>query len=1129
MKFKNKILASLVAVIMLLGVFALPTKVMLNALAATNATLSSESLIIKNVEKAYDLVDNNRLTYSDYVDGVDHSDIFVYKPNGDPLAKSDPSGVKFTEPGLHAMHIRKQTAGGYYIYADVIYIPVSTGDIDNIELDGEFYPMVLPNSVVECPLPLDKNGEVDSDILLNVKIYTPYGEVVTANINGTTKRWEFTNKQGVLGKYFIEYTNEVEFGGSTRTIYRYETIEFSPNATTTTSTKFYSQSNNAGEVKLNIAQTGLEVKDVTNVFLFKYYDLNEATVIKADGTIDSSASIYVSVYDEDDQKYYNFQTSKFEYISENEAKILTTNPKAENFYLQDIEHFKKNGLSREGHNIKFNFTATVDGKDLVATKTLKEDFNEEAIRLSTETIVKSEITDIVIVDEIEETTLSTLSLPKIVMNVEEGYNADAIKAILKEVRVEIIKSSETFSTKNPRLSEDITNNKEGFDVQNKGDWFNQTYVFNYNKNVTSETAWDLKYITFFGDEEGLIDEVRVTAPYTLFVRTESLDNTPPSNLQINGGALISTDGTYKVPTATVEDKDNSSKTTTGAEIVITLIDGLGGVTPVEQGEKLEGLADGTYTLKYTATDYCGNKRVKNITFKVKASKATLDPTISDDSISYDYADGKVSVTLNATIDGVTIYGGENGQVNPEKMTFVDGKLTAFEFKFDDSFGCTMVLKNSNSNSIIYRAVNLFNTSVNYDVKPIICNEISAGYTKITPNTIMEVKPFQKLIWTGSSSYELTAPENALYSISDSNEFVFKTTGTYVISSVETYNLNGEEITRETETTINVKNSMTAFNATLPIGHKLVAKTGETIKLNVPNVTNFFGYKITCVVKDSAGRDVTDECLKNVELVALNDNFYAGEFVAPRNDEYHVIYTFTAEDMVRYEYPIVITTGNVALPQISIAENNKSVLWEGEKIHYVLQNATAIDKNGNTIDVLVKVFNQYGQEVAVKTENNQKYIDIESAGFYTIRYTAVDADGQLNFVESVFAVEFPEEEEDDGLSAWAIVGIVLGSVAGVAIIAGLVLLVIRYNKKKTRFVNKSKQAKKQEKKEIAENVRVYTVAETKDEKHWLAKAGNRTIAKLSSKQEAIDKIRETHKKGDYSIKVYNKNGRLIDSL
>ena len=92
-----------------------------------------------------------------------------------------------------------------------------------------------------------------------------------------------------------------------------------------------------------------------------------------------------------------------------------------------------------------------------------------------------------------------------------------------------------------------------------------------------------------------------------------------------------------------------------------------------------------------------------------------------------------------------------------------------------------------------------------------------------------------------------------------------------------------------------------------------------------------------------------------------------------------------------------------------------------------------------------------------------------------------------------------------------------------------LLVIKHNKKKTRFINKSKQAKKQEKKDVAESVKVYTVAESKDEKHWLAKAGNRTIAKVLSKQEAIDKIKEVHKKGEYSIKVYNKNGRLVDSI
>lgn len=1129
MKFKNKILASLVAVVMLLGVVALPTKAMMKAFGATNATFSNESLVIKNFEKAYDLVDNKTLTYSDYVDGVDHTNIFVYQPNGEPLRKSNPESVTFVEPGLHAMYIRKETTEGFYIYSDVIYIPVSSGNMDKIELDGEFYPMVLPNSVVECPLPIDENGEVDSDVLIDVKIYTPYGEVVTANMDGATKRWKFTNKEGILGKYFIEYTKEVQFGGSTQTIYRYETIEFSPNATSTTSTKFYSQDTETGELKINIAQTGLDVKEVTNIYLFKYYNLDQATVIKKDGTIDTSASIYVSVYDEDDQKYYNFATGKFEFNSEDGAKILTSDTKVKNFNLQDIEHFKKNGLSREGHNIKFTFTATVDGNDLKATKTLKEDFNEEAVHVSTKELVRSEITDIIIVGEVESTVPGTLELPEIVIDIENGYNEDAIKNILKSVRVEITKSSETFSSKNERSDQEKTENKTGFDVTNKGDWLNQTYVFNYNKNMIATQNWDLRYIAFFGDTEDVIDEVRVTKAYTLYARTESQDQTPPHNLTINGGTLISTDGTYKVPTASVLDKDDNGKTTTGAKINISLISETGATTSVVQGEELEGLADGTYTLKYEAVDFKGNKRVKTVTFKVKADKAPADPTFSDNAITYEYEDGKVSVELNSTVDGVTIYGGEKGQFSPEKMTFVDGKLTAFEFKFDNTKGCTMVFKNSNSKSIVYRAVNLFNTSVDFNIKAIICNQMSSGYTKLTPNTVIEVKPFQKLIWAGSNSFELVAPENALYTISDSNEFTFKTVGTYIITSTEVYEVNGQATSYETTTTINVKNSTTAFDASLPIGHKLVAKTGETIKLNVPVVTNYFGHKISCVVKDSAGRDVTSECLKNKLLVDSNDNFLSADFVAPRNDEYTVIYTFTGDDMARYTYPIVITTGNVALPQISIAETNESVLWEGEIIKYVLKNATAIDKNGKAISVAVKVFDQYGKELEVKAEAGNKYVDIKGAGFYTIRYTAVDADGQLNFVESVFAVEFPEEEEKDGLSAWAIIGIILGSIAGAGAVAGLVLLVIKHNKKKTRFINKSKQAKKQEKKDVAESVKVYTVAESKDEKHWLAKAGNRTIAKVLSKQEAIDKIKEVHKKGEYSIKVYNKNGRLVDSI
>lgn len=1118
MNTKKKFLASFLAVVMAVLIVGLPSKAVFEALASTNVTLSTESLVINNVSKTYDLETNNKIFYADYVDGYNPTDyaVAVFSPNGTRLTQSESDGMTFTEAGLHAVLFSKESSAGHQIYADVIYIPVASAKLDGITLDGSFVPMVLPASTVQCPKPIDENG--DEDTAVSVKVFTPYGEEISAVQDSINKRWSFTNKANILGKYFVEYTKTLADG---KIFYKYLTIEFSTNANTTVSTNYYEDSNDLGESVINIDATGLNVKDESSIYLYKYYNIQDAIVKKADGTTDNSAQIYLTIYDEDDKKFYNYSTGKFDILTSTEARKSITDPALENFNLSTIEHFS--ALSGTGHSIKFTYSATVDGKELTKIKTLKEAFNDKVISLSTAQLNKSEIRDIVIVDEVTTTLLGAVTFEPIKIEVEEGYDLEAIKKLVKSVNVKVTPRGESsFESSKPRSEEDKTANKVGFDVLDTDDLFVRTYTFHYNKNVTGSTTWALKYTVSFGTSSDSVDGIDKNLDYTLYVRQENEDKTSPSKLTISGGGVVSTDGTYKVPTATVEDTDDNAKTTTGAEIEITLVKPNGSTEIVEQGQELTGLTNGTYTLNFVATDYAGNTRTKTVTFKVKTSTITDSvPILESGNLSYDYVDGRVVVTLDSNADGVIIYSNEKGQFSPEKMTFEAGRLTGFEFVHDGESACMLVLKVSNSKATSYRAVKLFDGDVSPIIRSIGYAELGSNYARIIPNTVMEAKTGQKLFWFGSNSFEIEAPENSVYKIFDGNEIVFYTSGEYKITSREVVNVAGVSQTIDATTTITVKASLSGFSASLPIGNKLVAKKGEVVELNRPLVSNYYGYEVKLVVRDSAGRDVT--------TTTITKSGEAVKFVAPKNDEYTVTYTFTGLGMVKLDYPVVLTTGNVDIPQISISENNANVVWEGEKIRYQIKNATAVDKNGVALPVSVKVFDQYGKELGLMTENGNHYVDITGAGFYTVRYSAVDADGQLNVVEAVFAVEFPEDDDENKLSAWAVIGIVFASVVGACGIALLVMFILKHNKKKTRFINKSKQIKKQEKKEVLESIKVYTIAESKDEKHWLAKAGNRTIAKVSSKQEAIEKIKETHKKGEYSIKVYNKNGRLIDSI
>ena len=70
---------------------------------------------------------------------------------------------------------------------------------------------------------------------------------------------------------------------------------------------------------------------------------------------------------------------------------------------------------------------------------------------------------------------------------------------------------------------------------------------------------------------------------------------------------------------------------------------------------------------------------------------------------------------------------------------------------------------------------------------------------------------------------------------------------------------------------------------------------------------------------------------------------------------------------------------------------------------------------------------------------------------------------------------------------------------------------------------------QEKQERATSQSVITISESKDEKHWFIKKNGRQIGKENSKIDAIKKAKELDATGASIIKVYNKNGRLVDSL
>lgn len=1140
MKLRNKILASILAIVVGLGVVGLPQlgRVLTNAYTPTASTSVLE---VKNLDKTYGVSDSdNIIKFSDYC-STPNAKVELRSPDGLVMYSNDVvtviSGVggtteihneaKFKTPGLYALQFRLNS-NGVTVYSDVIYIPVNSDSVGTIALDGKLNAKVAPNTAVIIPMPITANWTEDSAV--TIKVFTPYGEEVEATKSSVTGKWSFVNKAGVIGQYFVEYTKQVLMGGQWQTYYKYETIEFAADSINTVSTvDLEKPADVSTSGKAAIVTSNLEIeKEKTNVYIYKNYDLSNVIATKADGSTDADADIFVSVFDTVTSKYYNFTNHLFDIDTEDAAKVNVESVEAKNFILTKIENLASFGAT--GHSYVFKYTATSGGEDLdPVTIQRAEKFNKEDIVVTPVETVQSEQTTINIVDEVEGFDLWSMWFPSVNITANGNYNIDMIKSLVTAVRLTLSPTSGTA------IQTSESNNAVNADgvglVYTAGNILDRSFTYHYNKNMTAEMKYEVIYAIDLKYESNSTS-ITTDNIYTYF-RTESKDKTAPSTITVEKFSNYITTQEFVVPTATVNDTDDLGNTTSGATIVANIYGGDYNGTSVPMGQKIAVLKDGTYTIKYTATDYKNNSRVKLINFIVDTNQTLSAPVLSIGATEVNKSGNKVIITTNTNADYCMVYGGTNGAVTPQKVNFEGGNISEIEYELEDVDAPSIVVfAKTNTHSTVYSAIEVNSGEISNTFKSFGYNKFNNGYTTITPNTTIEANVLDKLLWFGSKDMTVEAPEKGAYTVKGGNILTFFVAGTYIIKSTETIEINGEAIPVAATTKIIIKNTASTIKTTQPIGNKIVGKQGVEVVLNFPVAENFFGYELELVVKNSTGDIVAGakrtEFGYSVSGAMKNDGINI-LFVPPADEVYSINYTLRAEDYAKGAAVISYTTGNIARPVITIASENKDVVYEGSTIKYVLAGASAIDKNGKALAVNVSVFDQYGKAITVKSEGLNQYVELTTAGFYAVYYTATDEFGKQSVATASFAVEFPEKEENDGLSAWAVVGIVFGSVAGACIIALAIIFFIKRKKAAVKFINKSKATKKKEKQEQLKTTTVYTIAESKDEKHWILKTGNRTIAKLASKQEAVDKVSAVHKKGDYVIKVYNKNGRLVDSI
>lgn len=1113
MKSRNKVLSLVIAVIMGLGIIALPAKMLGVTLAASSqtATVGTDSLSVINVDKRYDLSQaNNQLVYYDYCT-TPGAEVVVWAPTGElergnwhTYSASDPCA--FTRPGLYAMQFRL-SSNGFYTYSDVIYIPVSDSLAD-INFNSELKSEVKPGTVVTIPTTTEQS--------VAVKVYSPYGEEIEVQDN------KFTNISNILGTYYIEYSISVLYEGIQKNKIVYKTITFSNDSVETNAVKEEEKTESEEKVsdyKLVVTNTDL-YKEEKYLYLYKYYNLASAYVLNPNGDKVNDAEIFITVYDDTAKKYYNFTTGEFETSTSSESKrdIKTIGTE---FILRTIDNLTS--MEADGHLIKVTYTTTYAGKNLEQVIDKTERFNFNAITASAIELSPSEVTDIVIKEKVEDEdfNLGVLNLSGVKLTFEKGYDEAGLKALISTVNFSASNSlnGSAYTSQSSTPRED---GKEGIDVIDNGDLLANSYKFYYNTYATKEFHFVMAYSINFKSLTNSDFSGTKRIEFKTYARESSKDAIKPYDLTVSDYVKVVTSQSWQAPTVKVSDMDNDGNQTTGANIALYII-GSGTSyttkTQIQMGEMVEHLSTGVYTVTIEATDYVGNTRVKTLHFEVKSDDLVVScPSLTLDDMMIEEDENTIKITGNTNAEYVIVYTVDKA-FSP-KTTYTNGGVSAIEFempyKNDLKQNCVAVFVKSNAYGTVYKAVKVWESVNEVIATSVGFNGVSSSYKEIVPNSTIKANVFDKLIWFGNSTFSVEClDENGKYTITDGNELTFITSGTYTIKSVETV----EGSNYETETTITVSDTYKSFSVNFPIGQQQVAKKGDTVAVSLPCVEGYYGYNLDVFVTDSKGN-----------IVASVTDMNNPNFVASKTDVYSINYKLSSDAIGSQTKVIKVSTGNTSSPTITISAVNENVIWTGETIKYIIQDASSIDKNGQPIDVRVYCYDANGNAVTVKTnEDGKKYVEVKDAGIYTIYYTSVDADGIEAISKASFAVEFPEEEAEPKISVWGIIGIVLASVAGVGLVAFVVIITIKQQKKKTRFINKTKQVKKQEKQERETSQSVITVSETKDEKHWLIKKQSKLIGKENNKIDAIKKAKELDKSGTSIIKVYNKNGRLVDSL
>ena len=1077
MTTKNKVLAFALSLAMAFAVMVVPAGALVQTIkqAFAVAAVTSSNFSVKNIDEDFSVCGtegNNQINFADYVTSTTNVEVCVYLPNGQVArswsgftASADNIYV-FDTAGLHAVQFRF-LSGGFYTYSKQYFVNVEN-DVEELKIEGMVPTEAEKGSVITIPYYDEFVAGGGS-----VRVFSPDGKSV--NITLADGKETFTNIENVLGEYYIEYSKTATIKGEDKVVRVYKTVKFVEDFEVPTSLSIV-----LGSSEHDISADG------ETFFAFKEYQISDA-VVRGGANDRVESEVMVGIKDVTTGKYYDFETKTF-VLSEVEYQDVED---VDAFAINSVEGFTS--ATEGGHTYKFMWKAfTCYGTTLTKELTKKVVFNTKVASAAAVDPVDKYI-QIEVVDSADEANASVLSayeVPEIEIYASAGYSEEGYRSLITSTEIQIVDGTTTYSSLDTYVTDTV-----GLDAN----------VYYFKSKLVKEKNVTLKYISKYSNGEGL--EGDIVCSYTINFVGEAKDHVAPMDVVLSGyDAIISSaTGTFDfvVPHASATDKDDKGNVTYGCSVQsIVVSPNVGAITYVEEGQTLtiDTTVDQVYTFTYTIVDGQGNSTSKTISVKVEANSASAAPVM--DGFTADLADaeeGEKQIALtwagtHATKAVGAIVFAEGSKAYSPAHTYENGVLTTLQFAHDGQ-NAVVTLYAENSWGCTYAGVCVSNT-VN-SVKPYEFAENDHEETIALSNGIATKVGVGAVGWwkENSSSFTIKAENGGLFLPKASNVFTFVLADTYTIETL-TYDCSVE-----------VKDE-TGIELDFVVPSKLVAEKGEDVEIAYPYVKNVFGYSITPTLKNSSGH-----------ILDLGD----GEtFEVLNKDVYSLVYDVKIPNGKTVTATISLSAGNISKPVITLAGVNMNVQLEHKEVVYEIQKATAVDKNGQELDVAVKIVDPYGKSLEIKDGKATLVV----AGVYTITYTAVDADGIVATEEVTFVVENFVPEEDNSLSFWAILGIVLGSLAGLALIAFVTIVIIKKVKaSKKRGSTRQAQRKKAQKAEK----RIYTIAQSKDEKTWLVKFNNRMIAKEKSKDKAIEAAKSHDKKGDGMIRVYNKSGRLIDTI